>query len=99
MILKSFDAPPNPVRKSLGLGAAVEIRQSDRTVFTSGQVGMREDGSIVDGPAQQIQQALDNFIALIRAMDLTLDNVVKYTFYLTDVAHSEVLLSIFVPAI
>jgi enamine deaminase RidA (YjgF/YER057c/UK114 family) len=95
MIATAFNAPGFP--PSEGYSSAVEIRESRRTVFTTGQVGMRPDGSIPVDPRAQIQLALDNFRSLIEAMGLSTDNVVKYTFYLRDIAHYELLQSIFGP--
>jgi enamine deaminase RidA (YjgF/YER057c/UK114 family) len=97
MIATPFNAPGFPPAE--GYSSAVEIRRSERTVFTTGQVGMQPDGSIPTDPRAQMQLALDNFRALIGAMNLSFENAVKYTFYLTDVAHYEALKSIFGPVL
>ena len=97
MIATAFNAPGFPPPE--GYSSAVEIRQNQRTVFTTGQVGMRPNGSIPADPHAQIQLALDNFRALIDSMDLSFENAIKYTFYLTDIAHYEVLKSIFGPVL
>ena len=48
-------------------------------VFTSGQIGLKE------GVAAQTKQVLVNLGAVLKASDLTLDNVIKTTVFLADI--------------
>lgn len=57
-------------------------------LFISGQVGMREDGSVVEGVAAQAEQAMKNLTAVLKAADMDVNNVVKFTVFLTDAAHT-----------
>jgi 2-iminobutanoate/2-iminopropanoate deaminase len=54
-------------------------------VYVSGQVPVREDGSIVDGGIeQQTRQVLDNLKAALALAGATLDDVVKTTVWIED---------------
>ena len=57
-------------------------------VFTSGQLGLDPaTGKLVDGGVQaQATQAMKNIQAVLTAAGLTLDNVVKTTVFLTNIA-------------
>ena len=54
-------------------------------LFTSGQIPLRADGSLVDGDiAVQTMQVLANLKAVIEAAGASLNNVVKTTVFLKD---------------
>ncbi len=56
-------------------------------VFCSGQIPINPaDGTIPGGIKAQTQQAIANVVALLNEAGLTLDNVVKTTVYLADMA-------------
>lgn len=57
-------------------------------LFTSGQIPLSpETGKIVgDTIEQQAEQVLNNLSAVLAANDMTFDNVVKTTVFLTDLA-------------
>lgn len=63
---------------------AAEVAAGERLVFISGQVGVGPDGQMAEGTGEQARLAIDNLKAVLAAADMTLDDVVKYTFYLTD---------------
>lgn len=48
-----------------------------RRLIVSGQIGMRPDGTMVDGLEGQWEQAFANLAAVLRAADMTPANVVK----------------------
>src|ERR1700740_3864209 len=56
------------------------------TLYVSGQVGLKPDGSF-DSTSIEIEctQALNNIKAIVEAGGMTMDNVAKATIYLTDV--------------
>lgn len=60
----------------------------DGFVFCSGQIGLSpSSGKLVKGGvAEQTRQVLDNLAAVLAAADLTLDDVVKTTIFLVDMA-------------
>jgi enamine deaminase RidA (YjgF/YER057c/UK114 family) len=65
---------------------AIEVSGATRTLYVSGQVGMRLDGSIPEDPAEQSRLAFRNLEAQLRAADMTLDNLVKITYILPNLA-------------
>lgn len=54
----------------------------------SGQVPLDADGKLVgkDDPAAQIRQVFDNLAAVLAAAGATMAHVVKFTFFVTDLA-------------
>lgn len=56
-------------------------------VFLSGQLGLDpKTGQLADGVAAQAEQSLENIEALLAAAGAALDNVVKTTVFLADIA-------------
>ena len=54
-------------------------------VFTSGQIGLDpQTQELKEGVAEQTKQVLANLTAVLKASDLTLDNVIKTTVFLAD---------------
>lgn len=62
----------------------VEATAFQKILFVSGQVGARSDGTIVDGIEAQARQAYNNIVAVLIGSGMTLDDVAKFTVYLTD---------------
>lgn len=61
---------------------ATEVRGPARTLYISGQFGVRPDGSLPGGFADQARQALANIEALLTAASMSMKDVVKLTCYL-----------------
>ena len=60
---------------------------SGTTVYTAGQVGFDEDGTLVEGGIEaQTRQALDNVRACLEAAGAGLADVLKVTVFLADLA-------------
>ncbi len=61
---------------------------SEETLFCSGQVPIDpEDGRVLDGPAEaQAEQVMMNLKAVIESAGFTMNDVVKTTIFLTDMA-------------
>jgi enamine deaminase RidA (YjgF/YER057c/UK114 family) len=57
-----------------------------RLVEISGQVGVRADGSVVEDPAGQIEQAFANLLAVLAGVGAGAEHIVKMTVFLTDAA-------------
>lgn len=56
-------------------------------VFLSGQLGLDpKTGQLADGVVAQAEQSLENIEALLAAASAALDNVVKTTVFLADIA-------------
>lgn len=74
------DAPASPKL----LSQATEV---DEFVFTSGQIHMDTEFNLVgDTMEEKSEKVLENLKAVLEAAELTFDNVVKMTVYVTDMA-------------
>jgi 2-iminobutanoate/2-iminopropanoate deaminase len=62
----------------------IEVSNASRLVFVSGQVPVREDGSIPERFADQARVVWDNVRKQLAAADMTFDNLVKVTIFLSD---------------
>jgi reactive intermediate/imine deaminase len=71
------------------IGTYSQAIRSGSTVYLSGQIPLRPDTmELVTGDMRAaIRQVFDNLGALARASGGTLDDAVKLTVYLTDLAH------------
>ncbi len=81
-MLRKFNpagAPPPPFYSQ-----GVEATGIGKLVFVSGQVGVRPDGMLAEGIVEQTQAAAANLKAVLAEAGMTLDDVTKYTIYLTD---------------
>lgn len=56
---------------------------SGRRLLVSGQIGMRLDGTLPDTLDEQMEVAWDNLIAVLRAAEMTVTDLVKVTVYVT----------------
>jgi 2-iminobutanoate/2-iminopropanoate deaminase len=65
------------------IGPYSQAMVSGLLLFTSGQIPLRPDGSLVEGGIElQTQQVLENLRAVVGAADATLGQVVKTTVFL-----------------
>jgi enamine deaminase RidA (YjgF/YER057c/UK114 family) len=55
-----------------------------RLLFISGQVGVAPDGRVAEDFSTQAEQAMDNVEALLVAARMTIAEVVKLTYYVTN---------------
>ena len=75
---------PPTVRQPTGYTHAIDIRNPERWLVISGQVGMALDGTLPETGGGQIDQALENLRAVLEANGMTAANIVKLTVFLTD---------------
>ena len=75
---------PPTVRQPTGYTHAIEVVNPARWLVISGQVGIALDGTIPETGGGQIDQALANLRAVLEANDMTVNNIVKVTTFLTD---------------
>ena len=75
---------PSTVRAPTGYSHSISIRNPERRVVISGQVGVTLDGSVPEDADGQIRQAFANLKAVLEANDMTPANIVKTTVFLTD---------------
>lgn len=70
--------PAGPYSQSTRIGAIVQ---------SAGQVGLRPDGTLVEGVAGQTRQALRNVVAALAASGAAETDILSVRVYLTDPAH------------
>lgn len=73
---------------------------SNGTIYVSGQIHSKPDGSVVEGTVKEkVDQIMQNISEILKAADATLDDIVKVVIYVTDMAQmlelNEVYLSYF----
>lgn len=74
---------PQDVHQPLGsYSHQIEIRGNERLLVLSGQVGMREDGTIPEDPVEQIDLAFENIFRNLRAANMGIKDIIKLTYYL-----------------
>jgi 2-iminobutanoate/2-iminopropanoate deaminase len=60
---------------------------SNGTIYISGQIHGKPDGSLVEGSVKEkVDQIMHNIAAILKAAEATLDNIVKVVIYVTDMA-------------
>lgn len=60
----------------------IEITGNERMLVLSGQVGMREDGSVPEDALEQIDVAFENIFRNLQAANMDVKDIVKLTYYL-----------------
>lgn len=74
---------PQDVHQPLGsYSHQIEISGNERLLVISGQVGMRQDGTIPEDPFEQIDLAFENIFRNLRAANMEIKDVIKLTYYL-----------------
>jgi 2-iminobutanoate/2-iminopropanoate deaminase len=80
--MKKFRNPEN-IHKPLGNYVhQVEITGNERMLILSGQVGMREDGSVPDDPLEQLEVVFENILKDLHAANMEMRDLVKLNYYL-----------------
>jgi enamine deaminase RidA (YjgF/YER057c/UK114 family) len=62
----------------------VEVPAGARLLFTNGQVDTKPDGSTPEATAEQVEVIFDRLKAVLKAADMTLNDIVCFDFYVTD---------------
>jgi len=79
--MKEFRNPQN-VHQPVGFYThQVEISGSERLLVLSGQVGMREDGTVPENPLEQLELAFDNILHNLRAANMDVQDILKLTYF------------------
>lgn len=77
---------PVGVAPAMGRGYSHVVSATGRLVAVSGQVAFDEAGAVVRGEAaEQAEQAFENVRRCLAAEGATFDDVVKLTYYVTDI--------------
>jgi 2-iminobutanoate/2-iminopropanoate deaminase len=61
-----------------------EVSPNARILFCNGQVGARLDGTVPQGPSEQIEVIFERIRTILAAANMTFEDVVKFTVYVTD---------------
>ncbi len=78
------------------IGPYAQAIEAGNLVFTSGQIPLRPDGTLVEGGiTEQVNQVLANLDAVLKAAGVDRKNVVKSTIYLTNLADFETVNAIY----
>jgi enamine deaminase RidA (YjgF/YER057c/UK114 family) len=80
---------PAPAGVAPGRGYTHVVTGSGRLIAVSGQVALDERGAVVGAgdPAAQARQVFENLRRCLAAAGAGFGDVVKLTYYLTDIAH------------
>jgi 2-iminobutanoate/2-iminopropanoate deaminase len=62
---------------------ATEVPPNARILFCNGQVGARPDGTVPADPLEQIEVIFERTRLILAASNMTFDDVVKFTVYVT----------------
>ena len=80
--MKEFRNPQN-VHEPLGsYSHQIEVRGNERMLVLSGQVGMRQDGTVPEDPIEQMDVAFENIIGNLQAAEMGVKDIIKLTYYL-----------------
>jgi enamine deaminase RidA (YjgF/YER057c/UK114 family) len=75
---------PDAHNLKTGYSQAVAVSQSSRTVYVSGQIPVRPDGTVPESFTEQAEQAWANVEAQLKAAGMGLGNIAKHTTFLSD---------------
>ena len=85
MAVHRFHNPPT-IHTPTGYTHVVEATGPGRTIYISGQVGIRPDGNIAGDFRAQATQSLENLKNALAAVGARLEHVVKITNYFVDMS-------------
>jgi enamine deaminase RidA (YjgF/YER057c/UK114 family) len=78
-----FLNPPAVAPPSSRYSHGVAHDPRGRRLVISGQVGLRQDGTLAGGLESQLEQCWDNLIAVLHAADMDVADLVKVTIFVT----------------
>lgn len=67
----------------------IEVSGAQRWLILSGQIGMKQDGSLPEDPVEQFETALKNVDNNLTAANMEVKDVLKLTIYLVDPIDAE----------
>jgi 2-iminobutanoate/2-iminopropanoate deaminase len=68
---------------------ALEVTGAQRFLYVSGTMGLEPDGVIPDGVADQLRVLWNNLRRILDEADMSVQNIVRLTSYLTDAADAQ----------
>ena len=86
----------NTKKAPQAIGPYSQARVINNFVFTSGQIPLKPDGTIISGNFElECIQVLDNVKAILESSGSKMTNIIKLTVYLTDLSNFDILNNIF----
>ena len=86
----------NTLKSPQAIGPYSQGKVVDHFIFTSGQIPLTEDGSIVSGDfKKEAIQVLDNIKEILNSSGSNISNIIKLTVYLTDLSLFNILNEVF----
>jgi 2-iminobutanoate/2-iminopropanoate deaminase len=79
--MKEFRNPSNIHAPAGSYSHQIEV-SNERMLLISGQVGMRQDGTVPEDPFEQLDLAFDNIIHNLHAANMDVNDLIKITYYL-----------------
>lgn len=74
---------PQSVHVPLGVYShQIELSGNERILVLSGQVGVRQDGTVPDDPLEQMDVAFENIFRNLQAANMDVKDIIKLTYYL-----------------
>ena len=74
---------PQDIHKPVGsYSHQIEITGNERLLAISGQVGMRQDGTVPEDPLEQIDIAFENILRNLRVAGMDVNDLIKVNYYL-----------------
>ena len=83
-MLKPYDLSDRICAHSSNAAHAMEVPVGARLLFSNGQVGARPDGTVPSTADEQLQVIFDRLEAILAAAQMTFEDVVKFTVYVTE---------------
>ena len=79
--MKEFRNPQN-VHQPVGVYShQIEVTGNERLLILSGQVGMRDDGSVPEDPFEQLDVVFENILRNLEAANMGVKDILKLTYY------------------
>lgn len=80
--MKEYRNPSNVHEPLAAYTHQIEISGSERLLILSGQVGKKQDGTVPDDAAEQLDVALENLLRNLHSANMDVKDIVKLTLYL-----------------
>lgn len=80
--MKEYRNPPSVHEPVAAYTHQIEISGSERLLLLSGQVGKKQDGTVPDDAAEQLEVALENLLRNLQFANMDVNDIVKLTLYL-----------------
>ena len=73
---------PQSIHQPVGFYShQVEVNGNERLLVLSGQVGMRQDGTVPEDPYEQLDIAFENILRNLEAANMGVKDILKLTYY------------------